>query len=196
MAKFSLDNFIQKSEKPTLLEGVKAGTIYEDVYYLVLERIEEVERLIESTSSEELSELGAKSIKIVVSKITESLNKDKSNVRLDRCENLQTFITEQNKRLTRLWNSKLPNGGGKRPSKSELENELEILKVQLDDERQRQLHAYFNKAVESEIINTHKNLVEHYTDTKRRYREEQAKNELLSQKITGLVKELNVKKVI
>ena len=49
---------------------------------------------------------------------------------------------------------------------------------------------------DNERIGDYKNLVEHYTDTKRLYREEQAKNELLSQKITGLVKELNIKKVI
>ena len=199
MDKFSLDNFIKKKEKSSLHplpEGVKPGSVYNEIFDIAVNKIEEIEKRLNDTEPHAISELTKKSIKIVVDNLVEQLGKRRGSVRMDRAGDLPAFIKNQNDRLERLWKSKLPTGEGKRETKDELLLKIERLEAELEQEKQKKLHEFFDKVVQSQILKSQQTLAKKYNALLLEYQQEQEKNANLSTKLSGLIRELNSKQCI
>ncbi|WP_350645477.1 hypothetical protein [Pseudoalteromonas sp. G24-MNA-CIBAN-0072] len=196
MSKFSLDNYRKKTPETSrfsLPDGVKIGSVYENIFNEATKRIVEIEQILESSSGDEIANMSIKDIKIVVDQLIFSIGKQRNQVRMDRGGKLSNFIFNENERLQRLWESKKPKGEGKRKTRDELADEVDQLKKDLEAERQKNLHEFFNCVVSSEILDSHKSLSDRLIETRNLYKAEQEKNAVLHQKNNGLIRELNAR---
>lgn len=196
MSKFSLDKFIKKpSENPRfpLPEGIRVGSVYESLFNAAVERIESIERSLKSSPPEDIEKMDVKEYKIVIEHLITAIGRERGSIRMDRSGELPKFISEQNKRLERVWQSKLPKGEGKRPTRKDLDEKVTELKNDLEKEKQKNFHEFFDRVVESKILTSHKSLSDRLIEMESLYKAEQDKNAILHQKINGLIRELNSK---
>lgn len=192
MSQFSLDNFIEneKSVKP-IPDWAKKRPLIEKIYNLIQERISDIEKLIKSSTREEVDQLKVKDYKIVIRDITEQLGASSSNVRKDREPELFKYISEQNSRLERLIESKRTNISSGELSKEQLKIALDKLRKEHEKATQKNMHDYFQMAVEQNIIGSQKQMADELTEAKKRNAELQQKITVLEGRIKGLIRELN-----
>ena len=160
MSRFSLDNHIKKDTSATPAWAQSRDQI-ERLYHAIVKRVEEIENLIKQSGPEVVEKLKIKERKVVASQIADSLKIKRSNIRPDREPDLVGFINNENDRLMRIWKNRCSKVGvGQRLSKDELEDENKELMKKLEAAEQKTLHGYFDRAVESEVLESQKNLQE------------------------------------
>lgn len=189
MRRFSLDKHIKKEtiKLPSWAEGA-----VRKLYIAVTERVKEIENLLNECDGDTIDKLKIKQRKIVPAQIADNLGVDRSNFREDRVGKLTEFIEKENRRLAQLWNNRRNSlGGGKKLSRDEIEELLKQKDKKIEALKQKNLHDYFDRAVESEVLHTQKDMSEKYIDIKREYQMEQNKNSELTKKIQALLREIN-----
>jgi len=192
MERFSLDNFTKKDADAPIIPGWAQRPLIKDLYLAIVKRIDEIENLIEQTDPEEVEKLKIKARKVVASQIADSLKIDRSNIREDRESELVTFIKNENARLVRLWTSRCDKlGVGQRLSKGDLEELVKQRDKELKAAEQKSLHEYFDRAVESEVLNSQKDLQDKYRELQILYKQEQERCANLETKVKQLIVELN-----
>lgn len=192
MSQFSLDNFIENEKSvKSIPDWAKKRPLIEKIYNLIQERISDIEKLIKSSTREEVDQLKVKDYKIVIRDITEQLGASSSNVRKDREPELFKYISEQNSRLERLIESKRTNISSGELSKEQLKIALDKLRKEHEKATQKNMHDYFQMAVEQNIIGSQKQMADELTEAKKRNAELQQKITVLEGRIKGLIRELN-----
>lgn len=195
MDRFSLGNFTKKDAETPIIPGWAQRPLIKDLYLAIVKRIDEIENLIEQTDPEEVEKLKIKARKVVASQIADSLKIDRSNIREDRESELVTFIKKENARLVRLWTSRCSKlGVGQRLSKDDLGELVKQRDKELKEAEQNNLHGYFDRAVESEVLDSQKNLAAKYADLQIQYTQEQERCANLELKVKQLIVELNRQK--
>lgn len=195
MSRFSLDKFTKKEADAPKIPGWAQRPLIKDLYLAIHKRIDEIEDLIEQTDPEELEKLKIKARKVVAAQIADSLEIDRSNIRADREGDLSKFINNENARLVRLWTSRCSKlGVGQRLSKDDLEELVKQRDKELKAAEQKSLHEYFDRAVESEVLDSQKDLAAKYADLQIHYAQEQERCANLELKVKQLIVELNRQK--
>ena len=68
-----------------------------------------------------------------------------------------------------------------------------LWKITAEQEKQKKLHEFFDKVVQSQILKSQQTLAKKYNALLLEYQQEQEKNANLSTKFSGLIRELNSK---
>ena len=189
MDRFSLNNFTKKdADAPIIPSWAQSRDQITKLYLAITKRIGEIETLIKQTEPKELEKLKIKERKVVPSQIADGLGIKRSNIREDRQPLLVKFIGDENARLVRLWTSRCDKlGVGQRLSKGDLEELVKQRDKELFAAEQKNLHEYFDRAVESEVLDSQKDLAAKYADLQIQYAQEQEKCANLELKVKQLI---------
>ncbi|MBJ2135554.1 hypothetical protein JEU11_03730 [Paraglaciecola chathamensis] len=194
MSKFSLDNHVEKVEKPIPIWAQSSPTTRK-LYLCVVRHGEKIEELIKNTPKKEVADIPIKARKIVASAVTEEFRLDRSNISERKVPKLVEYIKTENNRLNQLWkNACVGIGSGKRPKRDELEESLASKERELKEQRQKNLHDYFNESVKSEVLNSQRDLANQLNEVRNLYKLEQEKSNNQDLTIKQLIRELNTPK--
>jgi hypothetical protein len=194
VSRFSLENFTKK-DAPAIPAWAQSRKLIEKLYHSVVKRAKEIEQLIEQSEADDVEKLKIKERKIVASQIADSLSIKRSNIRPDREPKLVDFIESENRRLRQFWKnhcSKL--GVGQKLTKDDLEDLVKQKEKELEEAKQKNLHDYFDRAVESEVIHSQKDLADKYHQLQIDYQLEQEKSANLTKRVHELIREFNTKR--
>mgnify|MGYP006910211132 CR=1 FL=1 len=170
MSRFSLENFVKEPIEPPLPEWTKGKPLQKKLYLETLDMIKKIEAKF--VNPKQASNLKPTQRTIVFAQITENLNIDRSNIRKDRMSELMDFIEKENARLNKAWNNISTKANqGRNLSKPELELKKSELEAVIKDIENRQLHDYFDKAVESKILESQQELAAKHRNLESLYKE-------------------------
>lgn len=193
MKHFSLDKFLQKKEQSTPEWSQRNETI-KKAYTAVIERIKEIEDSLNKLSPKELEQLKIKERQIIVKKIAESVGVSRSALRKDRAPELDDFINKENFRLVQVWKNIFDvRYSGRRSTKDELAERIKEKDHEIEALKQSNYKDYFEAAMQSEVLGSQHDLAEKILELKELRRSDQKKIAVLSQRIEGLMRELNSK---
>ncbi len=168
MSKFSLTNFIKTPTEPSIPEWVKGKPLQKKLYLVTLDMIKEIEAKF--VNPRQASSLKPMQRTLVFAQITKRLGLDRTNIRIDRMPELIIYIGQENTRLTKAWsNISTKANQGRNLSKPELETKKSELEAAIKHIENRQLHDYFDKAVESKILESQQELAAKYRNLENLY---------------------------
>ncbi|OUS23820.1 hypothetical protein A9Q99_27725 [Gammaproteobacteria bacterium 45_16_T64] len=156
MRRFSLEDFeiepIKNSIKdyPKWVKDGNESTLR--LYESAVNEFNEIRKKIISGKK-----LKTKERKIVLLKIAKLSGVDKSLLNKRRKPKLVKFISDQNKKLVSLWTQKdtLKNTSGKKLRKTDLQDQNNKLKDELEELQQTKMKEYLEEAMKMEILNDH-----------------------------------------
>lgn len=190
MSRFSLDNFTKKPDSPSIPGWANGKPLQEKLYLTVLEVIKELEAKFENPKL--ASRLKPTQRSLVLAQITERAGVTRSNIRKDRMPELIAFIDRENERLGQLWkNASTKARQGRNLSKPELEVKKTELEKALTEVENRELHKYFDKAVESKVLISQQELAEKYRNLEALYNEAVKRSANREEQIQTYIRELS-----
>ena len=186
---FSLNNFKKTSSEKLpnwALKSKRSRELYETFKSLAKEIEDKIKH------HPELQALSKSQRKITAVTIGQKLNIDPSSIRKDRYTELLEDIDNTNAKFERLYLSLLGHPtDGKQKSRSDLEEENKKLKQRLEAAQQKNLHEFFDRAIQSEVLGTKKEWANKYKELKYQYDELQVKLSNVQEQNRQLIKELN-----
>ena len=190
MSRFSLENFTKKQDSPSIPSWATGKPLQEKLYLTVLDIIKELEEKLENPKL--ASRLKPTQRSLVLAQIAERAGVTRSNIRKDRMTELISLIDRENERLGKLWKiASTKANQGRNLSKPELELKKTELEKAVAEVENRQLHEYFDKAVNSRILDSQKELTEKYHTLQAEYNEAIKKAANRDEQIKTYIRELS-----
>ncbi len=170
MSIFSLENFTIAPKRPSIPEWAKGKPLQEKLYLATLDIIKEIEGKF--VNPREASCLKPTQRTLVFAQIAKRLRINRTNIRKERMPEFMLFIEQENTRLQKAWkNVNTKANQGHNLSKPELETKKSELEAAIEDIKNRQLHDYFDKAVESKILDSQHELAAKYRNLENLYKD-------------------------
>ena len=168
MTRFSLEKFIKTPKEPSIPEWAKRKPLQEKLYLATLDIIKEIEAKF--VNPRYASNLSPTERTIVLAQLAKRLDIGRSNIREDRMPELIEHIKLENIRLKKAWNNISTKANqGRNLTKPELETRKSELESTIKEIENRQLHSYFDKAVESKILDSQQELAAKYRSLENLY---------------------------
>lgn len=170
MSKFSLEKYKKAPSKILIPAWAKSKPLQEKLYTVANEIISEIEAKF--INPKQASALKPTQRRVVLAQIAKRLGIDRTNIRRDRMPELIKYIGQENSRLDRAWNNISTKANqGRNLSKPELEARKSDLESALRELENRQLHDYFDRAIQSKVLESQQELAAKYRNMENLYKE-------------------------